>query len=124
MKIILKTSIALTLIVLIFSLATTAALAENAQNAQTTTVTELQNPLGQGITPAKLYGRLIFAFMGFSGVIALLMFIVGGFQWMTAGGNAEKVKKGRDTLMWAVLGLIMIFSSYAILRAIFETLRF
>lgn len=87
--------------------------------------TTLDNPLGTGLnSPVDLYARLIFAFMGIAGVIALLMFIIGGFQWMTAAGAADKVKKGKDTLIWAALGLILIFTSYAILRAIFETLKF
>ncbi|MDP2586277.1 MAG: pilin [Candidatus Komeilibacteria bacterium] len=88
-------------------------------------VIKLDNPLGENIkTPADLYSRLIFGFMGVTGVIALLMFVIGGLQWMTAGGAADKVKKGKDTLIWAALGLVIIFSSYAILRAIFETLNF
>lgn len=86
---------------------------------------KLDNPLGANInSPIDLYSRLIFGFMGVTGVIALLMFVIGGFQWMTAGGAADKVKKGKDTLVWAALGLVLIFSSYAILRAIFETLNF
>ena len=85
----------------------------------------LDNPLGQdALSPQALYGRLIFGFMGITGVVALLMFLVGGFQWMTAGGNADKVKKGQDTLTWALLGLAVIFASYAILKAIFKTLQF
>jgi len=52
------------------------------------------------------------------------MFVIGGFMWMTAAGNPEKIKKGKDTLMWAILGIILIFSSYSILRAIFEILQF
>ncbi len=87
--------------------------------------TTLDNPLGPDASgPVDLYARIIFAFMGLTGVIALLMFIIGGFQWMTAGGAADKVKKGKDTVIWASFGLILIFSSYAILRAIFETLKF
>lgn len=86
---------------------------------------KLDNPLGAGLTsPIQLYARIIYSFMGVTGVVALIMFIIGGFIWMTAGGNAEKVKKGMDTIMWAVFGIILIFASYAILRAIFETLRF
>jgi len=86
---------------------------------------KLDNPLGSNnLGPVELYGRLIYSFMGITGAIALIMFLVGGFQWMTAAGNPEKVKKGRDTLMWAVLGLIVIFSSYAILKVVFETLQF
>ena len=85
----------------------------------------LENPLGDGVkSPTDLYARIIYAFMGMTGVIALLMFVIGGLQWMTAGGAADKVKKGKDTLIWAALGLVLIFSSYAILRAIFETLQF
>ncbi|HLD27243.1 MAG TPA: pilin [Patescibacteria group bacterium] len=88
-------------------------------------VVALDNPLGSNtLTGIDLYSRLIYAFMGIAGVVALLMFIIGGFQWMTAGGNAEKVKQGRDTLLWAIMGLVVIFSSYAILRAVFETLKF
>jgi len=131
MKIILKILLIVTTSALIFNL--TAALAQNGANGNgnvnqpppsSSDITTLDNPLGDIKNPTQLYGRLIFAFMGMAGVVALLMFVIGGFQWMTAGGNAEKVKKGRDTLLWAVIGLILIFSSYAILRAIFETLRF
>ncbi|MFA6304623.1 MAG: pilin [Patescibacteria group bacterium] len=86
--------------------------------------TSLANPLGNVNNPLDLYARLIYAFMGTTGVVALLMFVIGGLEWMTAGGAAEKVKKGKDTLIWAVLGLILIFASYAILRVIFETLKF
>jgi hypothetical protein len=94
-------------------------------NCQQPCTGQLENPLGStASTPQLLYGRIIYGFLGVTGALALIMFIVGGFQWMTASGNAERVKKGRDTLMWAVLGLLVIFSSYAILRAVFEALQF
>ena len=99
--------------------------AANCSNTSTSSCSSLDNPLGNNnLTPQQLYGRIIYAFMGVTGTVALLMFVLGGFQWMTAAGNPEKVKKGRDTLMWAILGLVVIFSSYAILRAILETLQF
>lgn len=85
----------------------------------------LDNPLGDNsLSMEEVYARIIYGFMAGTGALALLMFVIGGFQWLTAAGNAEKVKKGRDTLMWAVLGLVVIFSSYAILRAVFTTLQF
>ncbi len=99
--------------------------AQSCSNVSGTVVCGLENPLGEStLTPTQIYGRLIYAFMGATGALALIMFLIGGFQWMTASGNAERVKKGRDTLMWAVLGLVVIFSSYAILRAVLETLQF
>lgn len=94
------------------------------QSAAKTNSTVLENPLGNVNSVSQLYGRIIYAFLGLSGAVALVMFILGGFSWMTAGGNDEKVKKGKDTLLWATLGLIIIFSSYAVLKTIFETLNF
>jgi hypothetical protein len=85
----------------------------------------LDNPLGKDtVTPIQIYGRIIFSFMGATGSVALVMFVWGGFVWMTAAGNETKIKKGKETLLWAVLGLFVIFSSYAILRAVFQTLQF
>jgi len=96
----------------------------NTNTSQVKSATALENPLGNVTSVSQLYGKIIYAFLGLSGAVALIMFILGGFSWMTAGGNEEKVKKGRDTLIWATMGLVIIFSSYAVLRTIFETLNF
>ncbi len=74
----------------------------------------LENPLGTDTSPQKLIGNVINAVMGVVGSIALLMFIFGGLTWMTSGGSSEKVKKGKDILIWSAIGLIVIFSSYAL----------
>jgi hypothetical protein len=60
-----------------------------------------------------LIGKIINAVLGVVGSIALAMFVYGGLVWMTAAGAAEKVKKGRDILIWATIGLIVIFTAYA-----------
>ena len=44
------------------------------------------------------------------------MFIYGGLVWMTAAGSNEKVQKGKDILIWATVGLVIIFTSYALVR--------
>ncbi|MDI6751434.1 MAG: pilin [bacterium] len=75
----------------------------------------LTDPL-KGATPQTLIGKIINAVLGIVGSIALLMFIAGGFTWMTAMGNKEKIQKGQDTLVWATIGLIIIFSAYALVN--------
>lgn len=88
-------------------------------------VVSLYNPLG---TDAESYdvryiiGRVIRGILSIIGSIALLMFIYGGVLWMTSNGSPERVKKGRDILVWAVAGLGLIFSSYAIVNAILNAL--
>lgn len=75
------------------------------------------NPLGNTADGGpELYGRAIRLLLGFSGVAALLFFIWGGLVLLTSRGNADKIKQGRDTLVWAVIGLVVAFSSYIILR--------
>jgi len=61
-----------------------------------------------------LIGNVIKTALGIVGSIALLMMTWGGFRWLTAMGNSERVEKGKDTLVWATLGLIVIFGAYAI----------
>ena len=76
----------------------------------------IENPLGTDVNVNVLLGRVINAVMGIVGSLALAMFIYGGFIWMTAAGNNERVTKGKDILIWATLGLIVIFSAYAIVN--------
>ena len=63
---------------------------------------------------ANIIGSLIGQVMGFVGVIFLVLMIYGGFLWMTAGGNEEQIKKAKSLITGAVIGIIIIFSAYAI----------
>ncbi len=81
---------------------------------------ELQNPLGGDFE--EVIARVISYVLGLTGVFALIAFIYGGFVWMTSGGDSAKVTKGKNIMMWAVFGLVIIFSSYAILTTIFDAL--
>lgn len=87
----------------------------------------IQNPLpafsGPGSIPI-LIGMVLRALFGIIGTVALVIFIYGGFLWLTAFGEEQKVKKGWDTMIWAGLGLGVIFGSYVavdfILKAILD----
>ena len=73
----------------------------------------LTNPLGT--TDLRLIiGNIIRAMLGFSGILAFVMFIYGGILWMVSSGDPAKVKKGMNTLIWAAIGLVVIFSAYAL----------
>ncbi len=81
----------------------------------------LPNPLGTSPEAGDvklIIARVIQGITGIAGSVALLMFVYGGFQWLTSQGNPEKIKKGRDILVWSALGLLVMFGSYLILRYI------
>jgi hypothetical protein len=79
---------------------------------------QLTNPLGDVDSPQALIGKIINSVLGVVGSLALLMFVYGGLTWMTSSGNQEKVKKGRDILVWSAIGLAIIFASYALVRVL------
>ncbi len=81
---------------------------------------ELTNPLGDIDTPQKLIGKVINSVLGIVGSLALLMFVYGGLTWMTSSGNQEKVKKGKDIIVWSAIGLAIIFSAYGLTRVLIE----
>ncbi len=94
----------------------------SAQKIDRTGEVTLTNPLGTDVTPQIFIGRIIKAILGVVGSLALLMFIYGGFNWMTAAGSPEKVEKGKQILLWATIGLIVIFTSYALVKFVFTSL--
>lgn len=79
----------------------------------------LQNPLKVS-TPQALIGKVINTVLGVVGSLALLMFVYGGLVWMTSSGSQEKVKKGRDIIVWSAIGLAIIFASYGLVRVLME----
>lgn len=82
----------------------------------------LTNPLSVS-TPQLLIGTIINSVLGVVGSIALLMFIYGGLTWMTSGGSSEKVKKGRDIIVWSAIGLAVIFASYGLVRFVILNIK-
>jgi len=84
---------------------------------------ELSNPLGQEMKyPQVIIGQALNAVLGVVGSLALIIMIYGGLMWMTSAGNEQRVKTGRDTLIWATLGLVVIFMSYALVYFVLKAL--
>mgnify|MGYP001570907498 FL=1 len=59
---------------------------------------------------------------GIAGSLALVMIIVGGFQWVTSGGSSDGIEKGKKTLTAAVVGLLIIFGAWVFVNTILATL--
>lgn len=59
-------------------------------------------------------GNLIRVALSFLGVVAVCIVLYGGFKWMTAGGNDEKVGEAKRLMISGLIGLAIIMSAYAI----------
>jgi putative hemolysin len=82
---------------------------------------QLESPI-EDTDVTSLIGRIIRVALGVVGAVALMMFIYGGLMWLTSGGSPDKIKKGMDVLIWAAIGLIVIFASYTLVEFVFEAL--
>lgn len=59
-------------------------------------------------------GLIIGVVLSFVGVLFLILMIYAGILWMTASGNDEQIKKAKGLLVNAAIGIIIVFSAYAL----------
>lgn len=67
-------------------------------------------------------GTVISVVLGILGIVFLLLLIYAGWMWMTAGGNEERVKKAKRTLINAVVGLVLCLAAYGIATFVINAL--
>lgn len=111
------------LFLFIFLLIPNFALADNLNNAFWTTTGEISNldeAAGESgydtikDSPEGIISDIIGAFLSFLGVIFVILMIYGGYLWMTDRGNEDQVKKAKDLIASAIIGLLIVISAYAI----------
>jgi len=66
--------------------------------------------------------RIINVALGLLGIIAVVIILAGGFKWMTAGGNEEKVGEAKKLISAGVIGLVIIITAYAIAAFVINSL--
>ncbi|MFA4871729.1 MAG: hypothetical protein WC610_01565 [Patescibacteria group bacterium] len=69
---------------------------------------------GKGTDLKLIIGAIVKVFLGFMGIVMVVLIIYGGFLWMTAAGDAKKVDNAKEILKSAVIGIIIILVAYAI----------
>ena len=79
----------------------------------------LGGTLGEsGSDPRVLIARIIQIALSFLGLIALVLILYAGFLWMSSSGNEDKIDKAKSILKNALIGLVIILSSWAIVTYI------
>lgn len=80
----------------------------------------IENPLGGGPdqTITGVLTGIIKWMLGLVGFLALIAIIIGGARMIMDFGNEEQVKKGKATILWAVIGLAVVILSYAIINIV------
>lgn len=72
--------------------------------------------------PRIIMARIIRTAMGFVGIVMLLMILSSGAQFMTSGGDEDKVKNAKKTFYNAIIGLIIMLCSYSVVAFVLRSL--
>ena len=56
------------------------------------------------------------------GIVAVIMLIVGGIRYVVSGGDAKKVTDAKNTILYAIIGLIICFLAFAIVNFVIAAL--
>lgn len=65
-----------------------------------------------------LFINFIFYAIMFAGLVALVLIIFSGIKFIMSGGDPKQVEGARNTATWAIIGLVVVFFSFAIVRFI------
>lgn len=84
-------------------------------------VPPIPNPL-LSFEPGNVLAQIINTLLLWGGAVALVFIIIGGFRFIISMGNPEGVEKARHTVMYAILGLILIFLAYIIVAYLLDDL--
>ncbi len=82
---------------------------------------------GAGFSVSATLGSVVAAvikgFLGLLGIIFVFLIVLAGYNWMTSGGDEEKINKAKDSLSRAIIGIIIIIGAYAITYFVFSQIQ-
>lgn len=70
--------------------------------------------------PQDIIVDLVSYLMAFTGIMLLVNILLSGYQWMTAGGNEEKITKAKQKIINSTIGMAIIMLAYILVSLIFE----
>ena len=72
--------------------------------------------------PRTMVASIINVAMGFLGIIAVVIILAGGFKWMTAAGNEDKIDEAKKLMSAGIIGLVIVLSAWAIAQFVVSQL--
>jgi len=66
-----------------------------------------------------IVGQVIQVFLGLLATIFIILFVLAGYNWMTAAGSKDKVEKAQETIKVAIIGLLIILAAYIVTYFVF-----
>jgi uncharacterized membrane protein len=116
-------------IMIAITLISASALSPSTQAASSTSVTTIRLASDYGLNDSAASGTglskkplkesilsIIRWSLGSLGLVAVVLVLYGGFMWMTASGNDDRISKAKQIISAALIGMIIILLSFAIVQ--------
>lgn len=65
---------------------------------------------------------ILSAIIGILGLVCVVVMIIGGVNYMTSAGDAGKVKKAKDTILYGLIGLIICALAFALVNFVLRNI--
>lgn len=82
------------------------------------------DPSNAGQSLASVLSGFLSLIFIIGGLTAFITFLIGALSMITSGGEAQKLADGRNKIMWALIGLIILLASWAIIMLFEKMLGF
>lgn len=123
MKKVFKHLVVMAMLMLVFSLAVSPVLAQVGVDPFGNRQQNINDSLGLGNRdPRDIAASVLNVLMGFLGIIAVIIILIGGFKWMTAGGGEDKIAEAKKLMTAGVIGLVIILAAWGITIFVMQNL--
>jgi len=72
--------------------------------------------------PREIVANVINVILGFLGIIAVVLILIGGFMWMTSQGSEEKTGTAKKIMSAGVIGLVIVLAAFGIAKFVVSAL--
>lgn len=62
----------------------------------------------------NIIGNIVQILIAVTGIVSVIMIVIGGITYATSAGDPSQTKRGKDTVIYAVVGLVVAIMAYAI----------
>lgn len=90
--------------------------------ANTIEINQIGKEYGSGNSLETTIIKIINAVVGVLALVCVIVIIIGGVNYMTSSGDAGKVKKAKDTILYGVIGLVVCVLAFAIVNFVISNI--
>ena len=80
------------------------------------------NPVKEDGDLIELITGIINGVIAILGIVCVVVMIIGGVNYMTSAGDASKVKKGKDTILYGLIGLVVCALAFALVNFVISNI--